>query len=62
MRQLEELLRRSDVLADPKSDLGPLGLDTLLTELGRANHRAGAGLTGAAFAGISDRIVAAWRG
>jgi len=59
--RLEDLLRRPDVLADLKSDPGPLGLDTLLTEIGKLTTVRALGLTEAVFADTSDRIVAAWR-
>ena len=59
--RLEDLLRRPDVLADLKSDPGPLGLDTLLTEIGKLATVRALGLTAAVFADTSDRIVAAWR-
>ena len=58
---MEDLLRRPDVLADLKSDPGPLGLDTLLTEIGKLATVRALGLTAAVFADTSDRIVAAWR-
>ncbi|MGH3172842.1 MAG: DUF4158 domain-containing protein, partial [Streptosporangiaceae bacterium] len=59
--QLEELLSRTHVLAELKSDPGPLGLDTLLGEIGKLATVRGLGLPGDLFAGSSDRIVAAWR-
>ena len=59
--RLEDLLRRPDVLADLKSDRGPLGLDTLLTEIGKLATVRALGLTAAVFADTSDRIVAACR-
>ena len=59
--RLEELLSRPNVLAELKSDPGPLGLDTLLAEIGKLSTVRAIGLDGAVFGGASDRIVAAWR-
>ena len=59
--RLEELLSRPNVLAELKSDPGPLGLDTLLAEIGKLSTVRALGLDGAVFGGASDRIVAAWR-
>ena len=59
--RLEDLLSRPNVLADLKSDPGPLGLDTLLAEIGKLSMVRALGLTEAVFADASDRIVAAWR-
>ncbi len=59
--RLEDLLSRPNVLAGLKSDPGPLGLDTLLAEIGKLTTVRALGLTEAAFGGASDRIVAAWR-
>ena len=59
--RLEELLSRPNVLAELKSDPGPLGLDTLLAEIGKLSTVRALGLDEAVFAGASDRIVAAWR-
>jgi len=59
--QLEELLARPSVLAELKSDPGPLGLDTLLAEIGKLSMVRALGLSEAVFADASDRIVAAWR-
>jgi len=58
---LEDLLSRPNVLAELKSDPGPLGLDTLLTEIGKLATARSLGLTEMVFAEISDRIVASWR-
>jgi hypothetical protein len=58
---LEELLARPNVLADLKADPGPLGLDTLLAEIGKLAMVRALGLTEAVFADVSDRIVTAWR-
>ncbi|MGH3304903.1 MAG: Tn3 family transposase, partial [Streptosporangiaceae bacterium] len=59
--QLEELLARPNVLAELKSDPGPLGLDTLLAEIGKLSTVRALGLAETVFADSSDRIVAAWR-
>src|SRR6266536_1970291 len=54
-------LSRPNVLAELKSDPGPLGLDTLLAEIGKLSTVRALGLDGTVFGGASDRIVAAWR-
>ncbi len=59
--RLQDLLSRPNVLADLKSDPGPLGLDTLLAEIGKLSTVRALGLDESVFAGASDRIVAAWR-
>jgi hypothetical protein len=59
--RLEELLSRPNVLAELKSDPGPLGLDTLLAEIGKLSMVRALGLTEAVFADASERIVTAWR-
>ena len=59
--RLEELLSRPNVLAELKSDPGPLGLDTLLAEIGKLSTVRALGLDEAVFGSASDRIVAAWR-
>ena len=59
--RLEDLLSRPNVLAELKSDPGPLGLDTLLAEIGKLSTVRAIGLDGTVFGGASDRIVAAWR-
>ena len=46
---------------DLKSDPGPLGLDTLLAEIGKLSTVGALGLEETVFASASDRIVAAWR-
>ena len=53
--------RGRSVLAELKSDPGPLGLDTLLAEIGKLATVRALGLDEEAFAAASDRIVAAWR-
>lgn len=58
---LQELLSRPNVLAELKADPGPLGLDTLLAEIGKLATVRALGLTDAVFADVSDRIVSAWR-
>ncbi len=60
--RLEELLGRPHVLAELKADPGPLGLDTLLTEIGKLATARSLGLSEAVFTETSDQIVAAWRG
>jgi hypothetical protein len=59
--RLEDLLSRPNVLAELKSDPGPLGLDMLLAEIGKLSTVRALGLDEAVFGGTSDRIVAAWR-
>jgi DNA-binding cell septation regulator SpoVG len=59
--RLEDLLARPGVLADLKSDPGPMGLDTLLGEIGKLNTARSLGLSGPVFAETSDRIISAWR-
>jgi hypothetical protein len=59
--RLEELLSRPSMLAELKSDPGPLRLDTLLAEIGKLSTVRALGLDEAVFGGASDRIVAAWR-
>ena len=59
--RLEDLLSRLNMLAELKSDPGPLGLDTLLAEIGKLSTVRALGLDGTVFGGASDRIVAAWR-
>jgi TnpA family transposase len=59
--RLQDLLSRPNVLADLKSDPGPLGLDTLLAEIGKLSTVRALGLDESVLAGASDRIVAAWR-
>ena len=59
--RLEELLGQEGQLAALKADPGPLGLDTLLAEVGKLNAVRAVGLPGDLFAEASDRIVAAWR-
>ncbi|MFI0450124.1 hypothetical protein [Actinomadura sp. 6N118] len=51
--------RRPHVLAELKSGPGALGLDTLLTEIGKLTTVRALGLSEAVFADASDRIVAA---
>jgi hypothetical protein len=58
--RLEDLLSQPGVLAGLKSDPGPLGLDTLLAEIGKLTAVRALGLGEEAFADASDRIVAAW--
>ncbi|WP_214324874.1 Tn3 family transposase [Nonomuraea sediminis] len=59
--RLQDLLDRPHVLAELKSDPGPLGLDTLLAEIGKLATARSLGLPDGVFSGVSDRIVAAWR-
>ena len=53
--RLEDLLSRPNVLAELKSDPGPLGLDTLLAEIGKLSMVRALGLTEAVFGDASDR-------
>ncbi len=59
--RLQDLLERPGALAQLKADPGPLGLDTLLEEIGKLTTARALGLGDDVFAGVSDRIVAAWR-
>lgn len=59
--RLEDLLGKPGLLAELKSDPGPLGLDTLLVEIGKLTTVRSLGLGEEVFAEASDRIVAAWR-
>lgn len=59
--RLQDLLGRPNVLAELKSDPGPLGLDTLLTEIRKLNTARSLGLSDGAFGQVGDRVVAAWR-
>jgi hypothetical protein len=59
--RLEELRSRPNVLAELKADPGPLGLDTLLAEIGKLSSVRAPGLADEVFADASDRIVASWR-
>src|SRR5262249_47704643 len=52
--RLEDLLSRPNVLAELKSDPGPLGLDTLLAEIGKLSMVRALGLSAAVFADTSD--------
>lgn len=57
--RLEELLGQEGQLAALKTDPGPLGLDTLLAEIGKLTTVRAVVLPGDLFTGCSDRIVAA---
>ncbi|MEV4186877.1 Tn3 family transposase [Streptosporangium canum] len=59
--QLQDLLGRQQVLAELKADPGPLGLETLLKEIGKLKTVRSLGLDETVFAEVSDLIVAAWR-
>lgn len=59
--RLEGLLGQEGLLAALKADPGPLGLDTLLAEVGKLTTVRAVGLPVDLFADSSDRIVAAWR-
>jgi TnpA family transposase len=59
--RLQALLERPGLLAQLKADPGPLGLDTLLEEIGKLATTRALGLGDEIFVGTSDRIVAAWR-
>lgn len=57
--RLEDLLGRPHVLAELKSDPGPLGSDTLGTEIGKLATIRSLALSEAVFTETSDQIVAA---
>jgi hypothetical protein len=59
--RLEALLGQPRALAEPKSDPGALGPDTLLTDIGKLITTRSLGLNEAVFAKASDRIVTAMR-
>ncbi|WP_165781476.1 DUF4158 domain-containing protein [Streptosporangium minutum] len=59
--RLQDLLGRQQVLAELKADPGPLGLETLLKEIGKLRTVRSLGLDETVFAEVSDLIVAAWR-
>jgi len=49
------------LLAELKADPGRLGLETLLRELDKLQQVRAVGLPAELFAGVSDKVVAAWR-
>jgi TnpA family transposase len=55
------LLTSEGLLAEVRSDPGPLGLETLLSEIGKLETVRGLGLPEDLFGEKSDRLVAAWR-
>ncbi len=69
IERLEELVGggRTDVaggrglLAELKADPGPLGLETLLTEIAKLGRVRSIGLPPGLFAGVSEKLVTAWR-
>jgi hypothetical protein len=69
IERLEELAGagRADVaggrglLAELKADPGPLGLETLLTEIAKLGRVRSIGLPPDLFAGVSEKLVTAWR-
>lgn len=58
---MQTLLESEGRLAEVKADPGPLGLDTLLVEIAKLRTVRGLGLPESVFAGVSDRLIAAWR-
>ncbi|MEO3892755.1 DUF4158 domain-containing protein [Nonomuraea sp. B5E05] len=59
--RLQDLLGSQQVLAELKADPGPLGLETLLKEIGKLKTVRSLGLDETVFAEVPDLIVAAWR-
>jgi TnpA family transposase len=55
------LLDRDGLLAELRADPGALGLETLFAEIEKLTIVQALGLPDELFAGISDRLVAAWR-
>jgi TnpA family transposase len=49
------------LLAELKADPGPLGLETLLTEIAKLGRVRAVGLPQGLFAGVSEKLVTAWR-
>ncbi|WP_137814657.1 hypothetical protein [Gandjariella thermophila] len=58
---LRALLESEGVLAEVKADPGPLGLDTLMSEIAKLTTLPALKLPQDVFADISARLVAAWR-
>lgn len=58
---MQTLVESEGLLAEVKADPGPLGLDTLLGEIAKLRTVRGLGLPESVFAGVSDRLIAAWR-
>jgi len=54
------VVKRSS-LAELRTDPGQLGLDTLMTEIGRLRRIRSLGLPADLFVGVSERVVASWR-
>ncbi|WP_435825582.1 Tn3 family transposase [Nocardiopsis alba] len=60
-RLQRRVLGTEGVLLAVKSDPGPLGLETLLTEIDKLKTVQALGLPDEPFGGVSEKIVAAWR-
>nr|WP_239647935.1 Tn3 family transposase [Nocardiopsis ganjiahuensis] len=60
-RLQSRVLGTEGVLGAVKSDPGPLGLETLLTEIDKLKTVQALGLPDEPFGGVSEKIVAAWR-
>ena len=60
VQRLEELAE-SHLLAELKADPGRVGLETLLGEIAKLDVIGNLGLPADVFAGVSDKLVAAWR-
>lgn len=58
---LQALLESEGALAEVKADPGPLGLDTLLSEIAKLTTVRALKLPQDVFADVSARLVAAWR-
>jgi TnpA family transposase len=58
---LQALLESEGALAEVKADPGPLGLDTLMSEIAKLSTVRALKLPPELFAEVSDRLVAAWR-
>ena len=59
--RLDALLEADGQLAELKADPGPLGLDTLFTEIGKLSTVKDLGLPPGLFTDVSDRLIASWR-
>jgi TnpA family transposase len=58
---LRGLMQSEGALAEVKADPGPLGLDTLMSEIAKLTTVRALKLPRDLFADVSDRLVAAWR-
>ena len=58
---LQALLESEGALAEVKADPGPLGLDTLMSEIAKLTTVRALRLPEDLFADVSDRLVVAWR-